>query len=112
MRADDGYLLQQPATNSEIGAAETALRRPLPGTLRDLYLASNGVFDEPGQSFVIWPLPDLISRNQQAWADEHGERTQLIGFGDDGTGAPLLCSRQRLARGIRLVTHHSPNNPP
>jgi hypothetical protein len=90
--ADDGHRLQPPATTSEIDAAEVALRLAFPETLRDLYLISNGVFDEPGQWFVIWPLSELISRNQQAWSTESGERTQLIGFGDDGTGDPF-CIR-------------------
>jgi hypothetical protein len=62
----------------------------LPSALRALYLASDGVFDEPGQWFVIWPLAEVVARNQAAWADGNHGRRRLLAFGDDGTG-DLFC---------------------
>ena len=44
--------------------AEAELGATFPGEIRSLYLTSDGVFDEPGQWFVIWPVAELISRNQ------------------------------------------------
>ena len=52
LSADDGYELRPGATADEIAAA------------------SNGVLDRPGQSFVIWPLPQVVTRNRQAWPQE------------------------------------------
>jgi hypothetical protein len=75
----------------------SGLLRPLgavfPAQLREVYLASNGVFDRSGQWFVIWPLPDVVTRNRQAWSLAGSRaRRGLVGFGDDGTGVPF-CVR-------------------
>jgi SMI1 / KNR4 family (SUKH-1) len=94
LSADDGYELCPGAAAGEVTAAEAALTAVFPADLRQLYLASDGVFDRPGQWFVIWPLAEVITRNQQAWArDSSPSRRELVGFGDDGTGAPFCVPR-------------------
>jgi hypothetical protein len=55
-------------------------------------MTSDGVFDEPGQWFVIWPLTQLRTSNQEGWAVESGLRRRMLAFGDDGTGAPLCVT--------------------
>ena len=92
VRAADGYRTREPAQRSALDQAEVALQVVLPDTLRDLYLATDGVFDEPGQWFVIWPIVELVTRNADAYAVEGNRRRALVGFGDDGTGSPF-CVR-------------------
>jgi hypothetical protein len=87
--AYDGCWMRAPAGAAAINAGESALGLTFPGDLRALYLASDGVFDEPGQWFVIWPLAEVVARNQAAWAGECATRRRLLAFGDDGTGAPF-----------------------
>jgi cell wall assembly regulator SMI1 len=84
--------MRNPAEPAAINAAELALGVTFPEALRLLYLASDGVFDDPGQWFVIWPLADMITRNQAAWKDGNRTRRGLLAFGDDGTGSPF-CVR-------------------
>jgi cell wall assembly regulator SMI1 len=93
LRAADGCRLRAPVTPAGVDAAEGELAVTFPGELRALYLASDGVLDEPGQWFVIWPLADLVSRNQAAWAAGGSTRRRLLAFGDDGTGSPFCVSR-------------------
>jgi hypothetical protein len=69
-----------------------------PEDLRRLYLASDGVFDAPAQWFVIWPIADVVIRNREAWSCEDSpSRRNLVGFGDDGTGAPFCVPRMGAA---------------
>ena len=91
--ADDGYELRPGAAASEVAAAEMALAAAFPAELRQLYLASDGVFDHPGQSFVIWPLSEVVTRNRKAWPRDGPARRELVGFGDAGTGAPFCVPR-------------------
>jgi hypothetical protein len=93
LSADGGYELRPGAAASEIAAAETALAAAFPAELRQLYLATDGVFDHPGQWFVIWPLSQIVTRNRQAWPQAGPARRELVGFGDDGTGAPFCVPR-------------------
>lgn len=90
--AADGCRLCAPATPSRLGDAEAELGVTCPGEFRSLYLTSDGVFDEPGQWFVIWPVAELVSRKQAAWATGSSTRRGLLAFGDDGTGAPFCIS--------------------
>jgi cell wall assembly regulator SMI1 len=90
LRTDDGYWLRDSVGASAICNAESALEGTFPAALRSLYPASDGVFDEPGQWFVIWPLAEVVMRNQAAWADGSSIRRELLAFGDDGTSA-LFC---------------------
>ena len=89
LRADDGYRLRDAAEASAVRFAESALGVTFPAALRALYLASDGVFDEPGRWLVIWPLAEVAARNRAAWASAGTIRRELLAFGDDGTGAPL-----------------------
>ena len=91
--ADDGYALRPGAEPGEVEAAQTALKAVFPEELRQLYLASDGVFDRPGQWFVIWPLSEVVTRNRQTWPHDGAARRELGGFGDDGTGAPFCVPR-------------------
>lgn len=94
LRADDGYELRFGAGLSEVAAAEAALEAMFPEDLRQLYLASDGMFDAPAQWFVIWPIADVVIRNREAWSCEDSpSRRNLVGFGDDGTGAPFCVPR-------------------
>ena len=86
--ADDGYELCPDAGAGEIAAVEAALEAVFPEQLREVYQTSNGVFDRPGQWFVIWPLEMLAQENMQR--REVGVLpADLIAFGDDGTGDPF-----------------------
>jgi fermentation-respiration switch protein FrsA (DUF1100 family) len=98
--ADDGYELRPGATADVVAVAEAALGVVFPDDLREVYLASDGVFDRPGQWFVIWPLSEVVTRNRQAWAQgDSPARRGLVGFGDDGTGAPF-CVRRDAGGGV------------
>jgi hypothetical protein len=90
---DDGNELQSAASEAEVDRLEGLLAVVLPAELRALYLATDGVFDKPGQWFVIWPLADVVTRNRLAWAEARTARRELVGFGDDGTGAPFCVPR-------------------
>lgn len=94
LSVDDAYELCPGAAAGEVTAAEAALATVLPADLRQIYLVSNGVFDRSGQWFVIWPLPQVVARNREAWPQGGSlARRELIGFGDDGTGAPFCVPR-------------------
>lgn len=92
--ADDGNELQPAASEVEVRRVEVLLGAVLPADLRGLYLASDGVFDKPGQWFVVWPLAQIVQRNRRAWVEEHAERERLVGFGDDGTGTAFCVPRK------------------
>jgi hypothetical protein len=85
----DGLELQLPVDPAHIANAERRLGLALPREVRELYLATDGVYDGPGQWFVMWRLDDLVTRNLAAWRSEGAPRRELLGFGDDGTGAAL-----------------------
>ncbi|MEU4675160.1 SMI1/KNR4 family protein [Amycolatopsis sp. NPDC023774] len=93
--SDDGVVLQAPAAAVDLAAAETALDATLPEALRELYLVTDGVFDGPGQWFVVWPLSDVVERNRADWSSsvQGTARVDLVGFGDDGAGAPFCVPR-------------------
>ena len=91
--ADDGVRLQRGASIDDLHACKAALGSSLPPGLRRLYLASDGVWDEPGQWFVIWPLADVVQWNRRASEIEGPARSASIGFGDDGTGSPFCVDR-------------------
>lgn len=100
LSADDGYALCPGAAGGEVAAAEAALGAVFAEDLRQVYLASNGVLDRPGQWFVIWPLAEVVTRNRQAWSLEGSQaRRGLVGFGDDGTGSPF-CARRDGSGGV------------
>jgi hypothetical protein len=98
-RRADGYRLTDPAEMTAIKNAQLELGVRLPVALRELYVASDGVFDAPGQWFVIWPLAELVRRNLEAYTAEGASRSQYVGFGDDGTGDPF-CIRRDGSQGV------------
>src|SRR5215472_1414840 len=81
--------LEQAAQAADIAELESALGVTIPDALRALYLTSDGVFDDPGQVFMIWPLGLVQSRNQESWESSSGHGDGLLAFGDGGTGAPF-----------------------
>jgi hypothetical protein len=90
----DRYQLCPGAAGDEIAAAEAALEAVFPAELRAIYTASNGVLDRPGEFFVIWRLPEVVARNQDEWGLDDGPfRRRLVGFGNDGSGAPFCVPR-------------------
>ena len=80
-------------SEADLEVCESGLGVRLPSDLRELYLATNGVWDEPGQWFVIWRLEDVAKRNRLASEAEVAGRSEWIGFGDDGTGSPFCVDR-------------------
>ena len=93
--ADSDLALQRPATEEEVGAAGRALGVSLPKLLREMYLATDGLYSLPGQWFLVWQLTYLVERNLDDWSASWAvaERRNLIGFGDDGTGDPFCVRR-------------------
>jgi hypothetical protein len=87
--------LRPGATEHEVRGAERMLSTAFSSELCALYEVTDGVFDAAGQWFVVWPLTAVVARNREARldADLGSERRQLVGFGDDGTGAPYCVRR-------------------
>lgn len=104
LSAEPNVRRQQGVSTDVLAAAESMLGTALPLALRDLYLASDGVWDEPGRWNVIWPLAQVVERNRTAWDIETRARRDWVGFGDDGTGAPFCVRRT----GGDEVFHWSP----
>ena len=88
-----GLHLRPGATPSRIDRAETQLGACFPAQLRRLYEVSDGVFDQPGQWWVVWPVAEAVRRTESAWSDAGAGRRQLVSFGDDGTGATFCVPR-------------------
>jgi cell wall assembly regulator SMI1 len=83
--ADDGYELRPGADADEVTAVEAALEAVFPEQLREVYQTSNGVFDRPGQWFVIWPLREVAIQNSQAWSlTDNPARLGLVGSATTG----------------------------
>jgi len=76
----------------------------LPPALRTLYRATDGVFDKLGQWFVNWPLERMAEEHHHAWTDAPMARRQLLGFGNDGTGAPF-CVPSDGSDGVFVWNH-------
>jgi SMI1 / KNR4 family (SUKH-1) len=93
LASNHGNQLRPSASAAELDRAEALLGAVFPDDLRGLYLATDGVFDKPGQWFVVWPLAEVVMRNRQAWAAQSTARQGFVGFGDDGTGAPFCVPR-------------------
>ena len=73
-----------------IDAAERALGFALPGELRALLAECNGVTDRLG-SGVVWPLSDLVTRNEEFRTTREFRRLYmpfdaLLFFGEAGNG--------------------------
>ena len=81
----DGYLTRPGAVEDDVA--------DLPFQLQRLYLVSDGVYDRHGQWFLLWPLSELLRRNELEWADGDPGRCELLAFGDDGTGAQFCVPR-------------------
>jgi hypothetical protein len=77
-----------PAADRQLEAVEATLGVRIPSELRDLYRYADGLFDEPGQWFVVWPLARVGSDNL-ALRSGSGLPESLLAFGDDGTGDPF-----------------------
>jgi SMI1-KNR4 cell-wall len=97
------YRAARAATPNELQQSETRVSAQLPDDLRQLYLTSDGVWDIAGQWFVVWPLAQLVDANAVLAEDNEWSETDLVAFGDDGTGNPF-CFR-RSALGIYFWSH-------
>lgn len=86
-----GHEPQPRATGAGLAEVERTLAITLPHELRDLYLASDGVYDEQGQWYVIWPLARVVEDNQQSW--DGSVPRHLLAFGDNGCGDPFCVAR-------------------
>ncbi|MET0417597.1 MAG: SMI1/KNR4 family protein [Actinoplanes sp.] len=89
----DGYQARTPASAEALAAQEELLQAIFPFQLSELYLVSDGVYDQRGQWYVVWPLAELHRRNELDWANDAAGRRDLVAFGDDGTGATFCVPR-------------------
>lgn len=93
LRPENRVELQPPADCDHIARVEQDLSIELPPELRTLYETTNGLYDKPGQWFVMWPLADLAARNAPAWIEWETEaRRRFLAFGDDGAGQPFCLA--------------------
>jgi SMI1-KNR4 cell-wall len=79
-----------PAAESAIAAVEQELGVRLPQALREFLLESDGVTAGDGSS-VVWPLSDILHRNQEcrrteSFRDLYMPFDHLLFIGDDGGG--------------------------
>ncbi len=75
--------------------AEVIGHQPLPPLLVELWGECDGVYDEAGQWFVIWPVRRLV---EVADANYYpGLPPELFAFGDDGSGDPFCLNTETLA---------------
>jgi hypothetical protein len=94
LAADDGYELSPGVTADELAGVEAALGAVFPEALRQAYLASDGALLREGQYYPLWPLAEVLRRNQDDWSwDDAQRRHELVGFGDNGTGEPFCVDR-------------------
>ena len=78
----------EPCSENALTDAEQLLGRAMPDVLRRLYEVTDGVFDEPGQWWVLWPLQRVVSDTRMLWSDGSLSHS-LVAFGDDWTGNPF-----------------------
>jgi len=57
-----------------------------------LLAAADGLFSRRGQWWVIWPSGRIVEDNLRAWGASQLD-TDLIAFGDDGTGNPFCITK-------------------
>lgn len=95
LTAEADLEMRQGASGEDVARVEKALGTAFPEELRDLLLTSNGVYSRGGGWLMLWPLERILEWDVEAWRDEPAGsgRLSLIGFGDDGTGAPFCVSR-------------------
>lgn len=94
LAADGEYGLSPGVTADDLAGAEADLGVEFPAALRQVYLASDGVFSRDGQYYPVWPLAEVLRRNRADWSrDDWQGRADLVGFGDNGTGAPFCVER-------------------
>lgn len=91
-----GVISGAPCSSARIAVGECSLGSALPDELVALYKAADGLFDEPGQWYVVWPLDRVVITNVQLWSEGLLDQ-DLVAFGDDGTGAPFCLRRHDTA---------------
>lgn len=82
-----GLRVGTPCSEKAFDAAR-ALGVALPADLRRLYLVADGIFDESGQWWAVWPL-DQVVRNNVDLRAAGLISPDRVAFGDDGTGEPF-----------------------
>lgn len=88
----DDFELGPPASDAFIVDTEARLGTRLPEALASMYRANDGVYDQAGQWWVIWPLAQMVEA--AGWlTDADGYPDRWIAFGDDGTGNPFCYQR-------------------
>jgi hypothetical protein len=93
LRATDGYQARPGVPGEGLATYEKGLTASLTLDVRRLYLASDGVVEQYGERFLLWPLTELIRRNVLEWTDAEPGRDELVALGDDGTGARICVPR-------------------
>lgn len=91
---------QRGCSEGAVVNAEESLGFTLPFDLRGLLTHSNGLFDEAGQWYFVWPLERIVGNNL-ALRDqtESSFPVDLVAFGDNGTGDPFciaMSSQERV----------------
>jgi hypothetical protein len=89
----EGCQTRPAATAETIAGHLERLQATFPPQLSALYRVSDGVFDQRGQWFFVWPLAEVVRRNEFDWANDGAGRRELVAFGDDGTGASFCVPR-------------------
>ena len=77
LACDDGNQLQPAVSEVELDRAEAMLDAVFSDDLRDLYRATDGVFDKPGQWFVVWPMARAQSLGVGAGVRRSAEATRV-----------------------------------
>ncbi|KUJ65030.1 hypothetical protein ACZ90_52790 [Streptomyces albus subsp. albus] len=88
--ANDEVELSPPAQAEELATLERQLGHPIPSSLRELLLETNGVEDSYG-SEIIWDASRLLNdnltfRSNPSYRDLYMPFDHLVFFGDNGGG--------------------------
>lgn len=81
-----------PLSVEDFAQAEESLGTLLPDPLVRMYRGNNGVFNEHGQWWTVWPVAQMLEA--RTWLSGFsGYLDEWIPFGDDGTGDPYCFHR-------------------
>lgn len=95
-----GHVPGAPCADADLLGLAKSLGGEVPQDLRTLYRLGNGVFDEPGQWWIIWPIDRVAEVCSSRWAED-SLPVDLIAFGDDGTGNPFCINRVEPSNVVR-----------
>jgi hypothetical protein len=79
-----GLQLRPGATAHELARCEERLQATFPVLLKQLYLVSDGIYDQRGHWSVIWSLADLAQLNERQWDQGGPQRIPFCVTRDGG----------------------------